>query len=348
MSQKIITENRSTLADVLKGLAVVAMMQVHVLELFTTTSFQESRFASLMFFLGAAPVAPVFMIILGYFLAASEKSLVQNLLRGLKAFVLGLLLNVGLNFNLIIKITKGEINLNVWQYLFGVDILLFAGLAIIFIALFKKILEKNPILPLLLIFAIPISAELLAENYPQSGTINYFSSFIYGSGDWSYFPLLPWLAYPLTGFVFFQFSKAFKTLSIESFYMKTLILAGYAAFLYFTYSYASGISKNLMAYYHHGILFFVWTLVFIGPYVMVTKTLNDLIGSTWLIRYVKFLGKNVTLVYVLQWLIIGNTATEIYRTLSKPLDIALAFLCVVILTSLLAYAGIILKKLFWK
>ena len=341
-------EKRVEVADLLKGLAVICMIQVHVLELFTTSGFQESKLATLLFFLGAAPVAPVFMIVLGYFLAASKKSTAQTCLRGIKAFGLGLLLNLGLNFNLIIKITKGEIQLNVWPYVFGVDILLFAGLAIIILAVLKKLLEKNIFVPVVLIGIILLGGEFLTKNVAQTTEFNYVISFFYGSSEWSYFPLMPWLAYPLTGFIIFQFAKTKIEYNRNAVYLKIVVFASFFVFVFFTYKEASNISKDLPNYYHHGMLFYVWALIFIGPSAMMLKSVNASIGNTLFMLFVKFLGKNVTLIYVIQWLIIGNTATEIYRSLSSSMRIGFVYLAVLILSSLLAYALVVLRKFVLK
>jgi hypothetical protein len=84
-----------------------------------------------------------------------------------------------------------------------------------------------------------------------------------------------------------------------------------------TIAYASRISHTLNGsdgYYHHGILFFAWVLMFMSGYILTVSFIENYAGKTSLIRLIKWIGKNVTAFYVFQWLIIGNIATDIYKT----------------------------------
>ena len=60
-------------------------------------------------------------------------------------------------------------------------------------------------------------------------------------------------------------------------------------------------------------------------------------GETLFFKYFKWLGKHVTLIYVIQWLLIGNIATEIYKTVSNPIYIAGWFLIITVSSSSLTY-----------
>ena len=67
---------RNQLADLLKGIAVLLMIQVHVLELFASETILKSGGGALLMFLGGPFVAPVFMAILGYFTISSTKTVI--------------------------------------------------------------------------------------------------------------------------------------------------------------------------------------------------------------------------------------------------------------------------------
>ncbi len=133
---------RYPLPDLLKGFAVFLIVPVHILELFIDYPGRESFFGKTLLFLGGPIAVPVFMIIMGYFLAKNQKSFSVNFLRGIKIFIVGFLLNIGLNFHLLLKIKFAGWQFNPFEYIFGVDILYFAGLSIILIA-FLKILKKG-------------------------------------------------------------------------------------------------------------------------------------------------------------------------------------------------------------
>lgn len=328
---------RTQTADVLKGIAILLMIQVHLLELFVVNDIYDSAAGRILLFFGGPPVAPIFMTVFGYFVFASHKTTTELVFRGLKIFALGMLLNVTLNFNLLIKVSQGELLLDIWPYVFGVDVLQFAGLSLILVALFKNFIQKHVFIVLVIIPIIVFLGENVFTYIPDSTFLKYFSSFLYGSTSWSYFPLFPWLAYPLSGIALYQLHQRFD---FKFFYLpRTKLLFGsvFLVFILFTVKYSITISSNLPIYYHHGLLFFIWVILFCLFYALLTHELNNWIGETLVFKYVKWLGKHVTLIYVIQWLLIGNIATEIYKTVSNPIYFLAWFLGITILSSGLTY-----------
>ena len=65
--------NRTQTADLLKGIAVILMIQVHIIELFANHTIFNSDYGKLLLFLGGPLVAPIFSILFGYFIASSKK-----------------------------------------------------------------------------------------------------------------------------------------------------------------------------------------------------------------------------------------------------------------------------------
>ena len=335
---------RTQTADVLKGIAILLMIQVHIVELFASQDFYNNTSGHMLLFLGGPPVAPIFMTVFGYFVFASNKSTWQLVSRGLKILLLGMLLNLALNANLIFKVSQGVLHLNVWPYVFGVDVLLFAGLSLILIALCRKIIEKYVFIVLAIIPFILILGEYVFIDVPENTILKYITAFIYGSIEWSYFPLFPWLAYPLSGVVLYQLQQKFD---FKFFYLpKTKLLFGsvFLLFLAFTIKYAIDVSSNLQLYYHHGLLFFIWVILFCLFYALLIHELNAHIGESIVFKYLKWLGKHVTLIYAIQWIIIGNIATEIYKTISNPVYLAAWFLGIVVVTNGLTYLALKLKS----
>ena len=58
------------------------------MELFARPDVAASGIGRLSFFLGGPPAAPLFMIVMGYYTAASRRSMGSLLLRGLKLLAL--------------------------------------------------------------------------------------------------------------------------------------------------------------------------------------------------------------------------------------------------------------------
>lgn len=334
-------QTRTQTADLLKGIAVVFMIQVHLVELFATVETETSSIGRFLMFLGGPFVAPVFMCLFGYFIAQSKRDNASMFFRGVKVFLLGILLNLLLNFNLFVKISLGQLNLNITPYLFGVDILLFAGLTLITISFMRSVLKKNYLIPLVLSCVVAFLGTFLLRFKVYDEALNLIISFVYGSSKWSYFPLLPWLAYPLLGFSFYQVTQQFEFKSTVSSILLVLVSI---MFLVLTISYAIDVSANLQQYYHHGLLFCSWTIIFMLLYSFWIHKLETTLGNYSILKYLKWLGKNVTLVYVIQWVLIGNIATEIYKTVNCYLVLFVCFIGVLILSSFLTYMYLKFKK----
>ena len=297
---------RSQQADLLKGIAILLMIQVHILELFASDSVSKSSIGNILMFLGGPPVAPIFALFLGYYMAASSKTLTQHLIRGFKIIGLGMLLNLALNFNLIISVINGLFQIDLLPYIFGIDILQFAGLSIIIIAILKKTLEKNRIIAMMLIAVPAFLSYFLMNDNPESVMLKYLTSPFFGSCSWSYFPLFPWLSYPLIGFSFFHFKKNINPKIFSSGRCKIIVGFLFILFLIFTIQKAVFISSHLHLYYHHGPFFMIWTICFLAFYSYFIFQADDIFGENKFFKYLKWLGKNVTMIYVIQWIITGN------------------------------------------
>lgn len=145
---------RYPLPDLLKGFAVFLIVPVHILELFIDYPGRESLFGKILLFLGGPVAVPIFMIVMGYFVAKSKKPFVKNIMRGVKIFVVGLLLNIGLNLNLLLKIKYAGWQFYPLEYIFGVDILSLAGLSVIFIAFLKKLKKSQAWVSIIIVFMV--------------------------------------------------------------------------------------------------------------------------------------------------------------------------------------------------
>ena len=103
---------RSLTPDILKGIAVILMIQVHITEQFACADIYESFLGKISLFLGGPLVAPVFLAVMGYFTIASNKTTFQMIVRGLGIIGIGLLLNLCLNASLLFKIYSDEFQIN--------------------------------------------------------------------------------------------------------------------------------------------------------------------------------------------------------------------------------------------
>jgi uncharacterized membrane protein len=320
--------------DLLKGIAILFMIQVHLMELFAQPAIFHSWLGKLSLFLGGSPAAPIFMIIMGYFAAQSSMSIMAMIKRGIQLIVWGMLLNVGLNLNIIYHVLFLGWDFNIWQYIFGVDILQLAGLSLIIIAVLPKILKDKWFLLALLIIAVFALSYFNFGEYIH-GNWRYLTAYFIGGTEWSYFPLLPWLAYPLSGFVFYHLETFFLTWSWHI-YFKVLIIMGFIILLGFSWNYSSTISHQLKLYYNHHFDFYLWTITFSLFWAGLIHNYSKEISHTKFGKYLIFLGKNITSIYVFQWLIIGNLATLWYQQ-KNVYELVIYLITITILTSFLTW-----------
>ncbi len=313
MKNPLDKKQRLILPDILKGIAVVLMIQVHLMENFASPEVYASWLGKISLFLGGPPAAPVFMALMGFFIAFSGKSFRVNITRGFKLIVLGIVLNIGLNLHLLILIMNGAVDHNPWHYVFGVDILFVAGLSIILITLLSKVLKENLAGWAVMVLLFASLNPWLPVYSGQTEWIKYVQAFFWGNSGWSYFPVFPWFAYPLTGYIFSLLMKKYEIHKISE---TNKLYAAAAALLavVVTFSYGFQTTILLTEYYHHAFTFFLWTIAFLLCWLIFADLLFKKAENHFLVKYLVWTGKNVTTFYVIQWLIIGNVSTYLFQT----------------------------------
>ncbi len=321
--------------DLLKGVAVILMIQVHIMELFARSDVEEGLFGKISLFLGGPPAAPVFMAAMGFLLVYTRKSPQEMIYRGFRLIAGGLLLNLGLNTHVLFKIFFGTYTLNPWEFVFGVDILFLAGLSMMVTVGLKSISKDHYLPALSFAIFVPLITPHLPILVSEDSALKYLQAFFWGDYSWSYFPLFPWLAYPLIGYAFGLAQKkiAFNKITIDK---RLIILVLLGIGFAFTASYATDVATALTEYYHHGFLYFLWVVLFLVMWLLIFSLLENDLGDSALFSYLKWMGKKVTAAYVFQWLIIGNIATAIYKTQNLT-EIILWFFSVLLLTSVLIF-----------
>jgi len=220
---------------------------------------------------------------------------------------------------------------------FGVDILPLAGLSLISIALLQKTVAHKYWIYFVIAIAVAIVPLLFNPFQFENHSLSYFLAFFVGGTSWSFFPLFPWLAYPLLGFGFHIMTKQ---INIEAFINSNfgkIVFGILTLSLLLTASYGIAISTDLLVYYHHNLVFFLWSIAFMSVWFFTLYFIyqKDKNGLTF--AYLQFIGRNVTLFYIIQWLIIGNIATSIYKTQSI-LALVFWFIAITIVSSALTYA----------
>ncbi len=269
----------------------------------------------------------------------SKRNFAYFVKRGIVLFAGGITLNFFRSGNLLLHFFREEIFVNLNHFIFGADILTLAGLSLIFIGVLRLLFKQNYI-GYFIVSLIVVSLTPFLPNFWNQGSIHeYIFAFLWGNVKWSYFPLFPWIAYVLVGYAFkLHSSKPLQ--AVERFLSKkqfqTKILIALLISLLLTSPYAISVACDLSGkYYHHGFLFFAWTFVFMIAYTLIMRKIEIKFGNTKTLYLVKWMGKNVTLLYVIQWFIIGNVAAEIFKT-QTLWQCALWFLGISVVTCFIA------------
>ncbi|MFZ4520810.1 MAG: heparan-alpha-glucosaminide N-acetyltransferase domain-containing protein [Bacteroidales bacterium] len=302
-------------ADLLKGFAVLFMVQVHIMEQLASPDTFNSLAGKISMFLGGPPCAPVFLGVMGYFLATSPKPVSYFLKRGLLLFIGGIVLNSARSANLLIRIATGEVDLDPLFFIMGADILTLAGVSMALMGVIRLVFRNNGFLYLFSAVVFVVLSPLMSRIV-ITGAPGFITAFLWGNQPWAYFPLFPWFAYVLVGYAFrlIQQSTLSGKINIQN---QIIYFIPLWLWVFFTLPYAGRITHNLEGgggYYHHGALFFGWVLLFMVSYAALMKLVDQFYGEQRIIQLIKWMGKKVTTLYVIQWLIIGNLATWLYKS----------------------------------
>lgn len=302
--------------DVIKTVAVFFMILAHVGVMYGDSSvLQESTLTKVLVFVGEGIGAPAFIFSMGVAIVLGRQKETSKIIsRGVLLFVIGYVLNF-LKFYPTIEIFEifpealfketdrvNDID-GLISFLLIADILQFAGIAYVICSLLYKFCStKIRIVSFLLVIPfISLAPILYSEEYASS---NYILQMIYGNNHQVYFPIFPWLGFTFLGMGVGDIYK--KNIKAFAAVVKYLLLMG-VIFLFFgvflirrDFNYYFGVD-----YYHRGLgalimycgqlLSVVSLYHFIVPILLKSKKLKTL---------VLFCSSNVTIIYIIQWILV--------------------------------------------
>ena len=225
-SKDKVNTGRQTELDIAKGVAILFMVWVHTLETFGTES--GLGYEIVENFLGGPFAAPVFMVCMGIGMRYGRKTSAKDFaMRGIGLLLTGLILNI---FRYVLPMLtayalSGEkLYLNTFTFLFGVDILEFAGLTFLFFALAKKLRWKDSTL-LVIAAAASVMGALLKWTVTGNMYIDQFTGYLWENDDaQTYFPFLNWIIFPVFGYLL---AKMLRHLADKkTFYQKVSTVCG--------------------------------------------------------------------------------------------------------------------------
>ena len=326
--------------DLVKGVAIIAMIICH------TVSYMGAVPGNIGYIvaeeiLGGPMAAPMFMICMGIAINFSRRSTPQELMRrGLRLFLLAYLLNIlraGLPVGIGFALGLGDaVADNLVMAFLIVDILQFAGLALIFIGLCLKIQMKGW---LMLAIAIVCSiAGTLCQGFDcGNDALNALLGLFIGAGPgdiescYSCFPFAHWIIYPVFGLLAGRYLK--NCTDKEKLYRRVLAVTLPLTIFYCWLAAKRGFTplSNGLYYWHNladGFFFICLDLMLIAIAWQLCKILPQ-----WIMQPLEGLSKNITAVYCISWVIICWVGLPLFMGLElKPLNPWLAYIPAIAIT----------------
>ena len=297
--------------DLLKALAIISMILCHpVLRLGLHIPGYENDF---FYFLGQdifgnyLGVAHAFMFAMGFGIVFSRKSTPKDLmLRGVKLYLLGYVLNFlryGM-YNLTEAIFTGEFRSDILQALFGMDILQFAGLALIFTGVLKKLKLRE-----FHMLAIAGALSVIGSVIPEIDTGNYAGNwlighFVFTNSDACAFVFFNWYIFVAVGILFGSILK--KSADLDGLYKKVLTISFPIMVLYIVMTVVKGVLFLTKDGWYYAVSpleamgLLSIDFVMIGAFYFLLKRIDEAKVAPFIT-----MSRNLTKIYIIHWCIIG-------------------------------------------
>ena len=300
--------------------------------------------------------APMYMFVMGVGMCYTKRnSPKDHFIRGAKIFAIGYILNICrflIPYSIGYFIT-GDYEVYIEPLLYKVlcnDILTFAGLAMMIMALFVKLKLSNAWM-LIITTVMCVLGTLLNGVDVVSPLGNIFLGYLIGTEDaagmvLSDFPILNWLIFPVFGYVFGSVLKHVKDKKL--FYLTFSLPALIVAIVYFALGIYFGtgmFGEGQNCYYHmifpDVIASLCLTLGMVGVYYFIVKILP---GKTFYFAW--SISENITPIYFIHWVLVSvvvNLCMYVIRgtTLLTPWQ-------VVGLGTVISIASIVIAHFFTK
>ncbi len=325
-------DGRLRFLDLARGLAIIFMVLQHVQLVFAVDYGEASVLGQAFLLLGTAPAAPVFMVVMGFLYGSSAGDDIRSgVLRGLKLFAFGYALNV-LRFVIPALLNGGSPTVQAllgsdwWGPFFEIDILQLAGLSLAILAPVKRYVRDARAV-LALAAGVATVSPLL---WGIGGSILFDP--LWGVGDWVSFPLFPWVAYPLLGLSLAGFTVRATSdgrLMRSWTYAGTVGLLVGAALVVFEPA-----QTGILAfgdYYRSGLPVQLMLAGFVLLWLSLMWWLDERHSWRVIPRYLTSLSRNITAIYVIQWVVIGWLAI-VFGVMDQPSWVA-ALVALPILTA---------------
>jgi uncharacterized membrane protein len=315
--------------DLARGFTVFCMPMIHVVMLYSTIPVQQSLLGDILGFTAEGPGAQLFMLLMGVFFALQVKPLSTATVgggrqnkwlgkemrsvckRALLLFIAAYALNI---FKFIIPLGLGILPENLLQelqlkndftsvpfFFFIGDILHFAAIAYIILYFITRT-RYYPYISLVLAIAIMFLSPYLWDQQTGIAAIDYVIVLFNGHPPQTFFPVFPWLVYPLMGLTLGYLLKHIN----NNYLIKKTGISGIGIMIISFCFPATDTSQptTYLPFYRTEPADTLFHAGFVLVWLSIFHWLSKKIPPNHLFRLLTFCSKNITSIYIIQWILI--------------------------------------------
>lgn len=281
--------------DLARGFIILIMPSVHVVMLYSQPSVQQSVLGDTLRILAEGPGAQLFMFIMGATFVLSRNSTPKKvwqrtILLATGAFALNLFkFVIPLKLELLPASFLLDFPLSETQFIFMGDIFHFAALAYPLTYIISR-LKHAAIWAGVIGLTVMILAPHLWDVRTGNKGIDLVLSYFTGGPPYVFFPVFPWLVYPMIGVAFSRIldNKLLATLGM----LMLVISLGLPATIERTTHYRTMPADTLF----HLSIVLLWVSLF--------RYYLKKIKRNFFFRLLIFCSRNISLIYLIQWMTI--------------------------------------------
>lgn len=296
--------------DLAKGFTVLIMPSIHVVMLYSSPAVQQSWLGDILAFIAEGPGAQLFMLLMGVGITFSSRINPQYVLQ--RTFYLwgaAFLLNF---LKFIIPLWLGWMPQNLLDelhlqadaraatfFLFIGDILHFAAIVYPLLFLISR-LKHYPYWSLVFAVAIMLCSPLVWDITTGIGVIDHALQLAGGHPPQAFFPVFPWLVYPLVGLATGYYLRKHDTATV----MKKAAWIG-ALFLFVACLFPpTQPPGEWLPFYRTQPADTLFHLGFVMVWIAVIHWLSHKTRGNVFFDLLVFCSKNITSIYIIQWVLI--------------------------------------------
>lgn len=311
LQTKKINTGRQLEFDVAKTIAVLFMAIIHVFDNMAAVGngTQNSLYQNFLRFLGAPMAAPMFMFALGVGIVYTRHSKPKEFaIRGLKLIAMGYALNFFRETLLMILANAFKVETVYEKALIDtigtIDILQFAGITFLIVALFKKLKLTNWAMLLTTILLQGFGTLFIGCFDTAPKAVQYLLGLLFYTNEYVVFPALLWHVYPVAGICFGGVLQ--EVSDKKTFYTRIFIGSTVTLFASSITTLALGYDLKdyfIGAYFTQNLFSTIWILSIVGisvsAYFLISTVVKGKVAA-----FVKYVSTNLNTIYIAHWLLI--------------------------------------------